>query len=122
MQKVHRGKTGALIKASVLTGAYCSDADKEEINALTDYSENLGVTFQIIDDLLDVIGDEEKLGKAVGSDDKLNKSTYPKLLGVDGAKRAAQKYAEAAADALDIFGEDARNLKDLVQFVLYRQS
>ncbi|RCW50550.1 MULTISPECIES: polyprenyl synthetase family protein [unclassified Halanaerobium] len=122
MQKVHRGKTGALIKASVLTGAYCSDTDKDEIDALTDYSENLGVTFQIVDDLLDVVGDEEKLGKAVGSDDKLNKSTYPKLLGIDGAKKAAEKYALAAADALDVFGDEARHLKELVQFVLYRQS
>ncbi|MGM0602626.1 MAG: polyprenyl synthetase family protein, partial [Bacillota bacterium] len=113
---------GALIKASVLTGAYCSDADKEELKALTDYSENLGVTFQIVDDLLDVIGDEEKLGKAVGSDDKLNKSTYPRLLGVEGAKKAAEKSAAAAEKSLDIFGDDAGSLKELVQFVLYRQS
>lgn len=122
MQKVHRGKTGALIKASVLAGAYCSNVNEEEFNSLKDYAENLGVTFQIVDDLLDVIGDEEKLGKAVGSDDKLNKSTYPKLLGVDGAKKAAQKYASAAREALSIFGEDASNLKELVDFVLYRQS
>ncbi len=121
MQKLHRGKTGALIKASVMSGVYCSDFTEQEEKVLEEYSEKIGVLFQIVDDLLDVIGDTEKLGKNVGRDEELDKSTYPKLLGIEGAKKAADDYAAEAKELLDIFGEDADILKDLVDYILTRQ-
>ena len=121
MQKLHRGKTGALIKASVMSGVYCSDFTEQEEKVLEEYAEKIGVLFQIVDDLLDVIGDTEKLGKNVGRDEELDKSTYPKLLGIEGAKKAADDYAAEAKELLDIFGEDADILKDLVDYILTRQ-
>lgn len=121
MQKVHRAKTGALIKASVLNGLYCSDFNSEEKNALLAYAENIGVLFQIIDDLLDLTGDTEKLGKVVGRDEELNKSTYPKLMGVAAAKKAAAEHAQRAKSDLNIFGSQAQNLKDLVDYIFKRQ-
>lgn len=122
MKKVHRLKTGALIKAAVLNGLYCSDYTEEEEKALTAYAENIGVLFQIVDDLLDLTGETEKMGKVVGRDEELNKSTYPKLLGLEAAQKEAEKYAERAKDELSIFGEKANDLKDLVDYILNRQS
>ncbi len=121
MQRVHRAKTGALIKASVLNGLYCSDFNSEEKKALLAYAENIGVLFQIIDDLLDLTGDTEKLGKVVGRDEELNKSTYPKLIGVEAAKKAAAEHAQRAKNELNIFGSRAQNLKDLVDYIFKRQ-
>ncbi|ADQ14818.1 polyprenyl synthetase family protein [Halanaerobium hydrogeniformans] len=121
MQKIHAAKTGALIKASVLSGVYCSVYSRTEKEALQKYAENLGVLFQVVDDLLDVTGDTEKLGKKVGSDQKLDKSTYPKLLGVDGAREAAVEYAKKAKNSLAIFEEEAEPLIKLVDYVLSRQ-
>lgn len=121
MKKIHRAKTGALIKASVLNGLYCSDFTLEEEKALLAYAENIGVLFQIVDDLLDLTGDTEKLGKVVGRDEELNKSTYPKLMGVEAAKKAAEKHAQNAKSELNFFGSRAQNLKDLVDYILKRQ-
>ena len=121
MKEVHRAKTGALIKASVLNGLYCSEYLPEEKDALLEYAENIGVLFQIVDDLLDLTGETETMGKVVGRDQELNKSTYPKLLGFEEAKNSAEKHAVKAKKALSIFGERADTLKDLVDYILKRQ-
>jgi geranylgeranyl diphosphate synthase type II len=121
MQQVHKGKTGALIKASVLAGVFCSVYSEEEKAALEKYAEKIGVLFQIFDDLLDVTGDTKKMGKNVGRDQELDKSTYPKILGIKGAKKAAEDYAEEAKSSLNIFGDQAENLKELVDYILTRQ-
>ncbi|TDP27108.1 geranylgeranyl diphosphate synthase type II [Halanaerobium congolense] len=121
MQKVHQAKTGALIKAAVLNGVYCSEYDASAEKALLAYAENIGVLFQIVDDLLDQTGDTEKMGKVVGRDEELNKSTYPKLLGLEAAKKAAEEHAAQAKVELDIFGEKAGDLKALVDYILKRQ-
>ncbi|SDC00273.1 polyprenyl synthetase family protein [Halanaerobium congolense] len=121
MQKVHQAKTGALIKAAVLNGVYCSEYDASAEKALLAYAENIGVLFQIVDDLLDQTGDTEKMGKVVGRDEELNKSTYPKLLGLEAAKKAAEEHAAQAKAELDIFGEKAGDLKALVDYILKRQ-
>lgn len=121
MQKVHRAKTGALIKAAVLNGVYCSEYNAQAEKALLAYAENIGVLFQIVDDLLDQTGDTEKMGKVVGRDEELNKSTYPKLLGLKAAKKAAEEHAERAKAELEIFGDKAAALKDLVDYILKRQ-
>ena len=121
MQKIHAAKTGALIKASVLSGVYCSIYSEAEKAALEEYASNLGFLFQIVDDLLDLTGDTEKLGKNVGSDEELDKSTYPKLLGIEGAKKAALDHAQKAKESLAIFEEQAEVLILLVDYLLSRQ-
>ncbi|MFW6386837.1 MAG: polyprenyl synthetase family protein [Bacillota bacterium] len=120
LRRIHRSKTGALFRASVLGGAYCSQAEKAELVALEEFADNLGLLFQIIDDILDETGDSEKLGKEAGSDRELDKSTYISLLGPDGARREAEKRAAGACGALEIFGEEASDLRRLVDFVLKR--
>ena len=121
MQEVHKAKTGALIKAAVLNGVYCSDYSEKEEQALLAYAENIGVLFQIVDDLLDLTGETEKMGKVVGRDQELNKSTYPKLLGLNAARAAAQEHADQAKAELNIFGDKAEDLKALVDYILKRQ-
>lgn len=121
MKQIHKAKTGALIKAAVLNGVYCSQVTAREKKALIAYAENIGVLFQIVDDLLDLTGDTEKMGKVVGRDQELNKSTYPKLLGLKAAKSAAQEHAQKAKDELEIFGAKAKDLKALVEYILKRQ-
>ena len=121
MKKVHRAKTGALIKAAVLNGVYCSDYTEKEEKTLLTYAENIGVLFQIVDDLLDQTGETEKMGKVVGRDKELNKSTYPKLLGLKAAREAAEEHAAQAKAELQIFGDKAEDLKALVDYILKRQ-
>ena len=120
LKKIHLAKTGALFKAAILSGAYTSNPTEEELQSLKVYAEKLGLLFQITDDILDVIGDEEKLGKKIGSDDQSNKNTYPKLLGLNGAKNEAEKTFKEAQDALNIFGRKGRKFDDLAQYVLNR--
>ena len=117
LQKIHENKTGALFNSSILTGAYCGEADSHQIAHLQKFASQLGLLFQIIDDILDVTGNQGKLGKRVGSDDKLNKATYPGLLGLESARQQAEKTAATARNALDIFGEKADLLRELVDFV-----
>ncbi len=118
---VHQNKTGALMKCSILAGAYCGDPNHVEIEALKEFSHYIGILFQIVDDILDVIGDAEKMGKSVGKDEELEKSTYPNILGLEQAKKEAEEMAEKANSSLDIFGKKADELKMLTDFVLKRQ-
>ncbi|WP_226984211.1 polyprenyl synthetase family protein [Halothermothrix orenii] len=122
LKKIHSGKTGALFKSSILAGAYCANPDRTELTALERYARYLGLTFQIVDDILDVTGNEEVLGKRVGRDDELNKATYPRLLGLKQAVKEAEFNAEKARDSLGPFGERAFLLKQLVDYILVRQS
>lgn len=96
LQDIHRSKTGDLITWSVRVGAIVAGAEAEELQALTGYAERLGLAFQIQDDILDVVGDREKLGKPVGSDEEKNKSTYPSLLGLDASKERVRSLVEEA--------------------------
>lgn len=121
MKKIHRAKTGALFRAAILTGAYCSEVTDEEFSTLERFAENLGLNFQIVDDILDVIGDTEKLGKETGSDAKVNKATYPALLGLEEAKKEAERTAAKAKEELSIFGAKAAFLLELMDFMVERQ-
>ena len=121
LKKLHGAKTGGLIKAAVLNGLYCSEYKKEEEAALLAYAENIGLLFQVVDDLLDLTGDTEKLGKTAGRDLELNKSTYPKLLGVKGAKKAAKNLAAKAKNELALFSNEADDLRALVDYILERE-
>lgn len=100
LQKIHEKKTGALIKASVEMACVLKDINDTVFNFLMDYATSLGIAFQIRDDLLDVIGDERLIGKRVGSDERLEKSTYVSLLGLDKAKEAFYQQCEQAESAL----------------------
>lgn len=100
LEQVHRLKTGKLISFAVDAGAYLAGATDTQREHLRDFSHYLGLIFQVQDDVLDVIGDPEKLGKPVGSDSDNEKSTYPKLLGLEGAKEKMREYEEKALLAL----------------------
>lgn len=107
LEAIHRDKTGALIEASVLMGAICANATDSERQALNSFAEQIGLAFQVQDDILDVTADTEQLGKPAGSDEKLDKSTYVKLLGVEAAKTYAQSLFDTAKNAvITEFGDD----------------
>ncbi|MBQ8682228.1 MAG: polyprenyl synthetase family protein [Selenomonadales bacterium] len=122
LQQMHRAKTGALFRAAVRAGAILGGASQEELDALTVYAEKFGLAFQITDDVLDVIGSAEAIGKPVGSDIKNNKSTYVTLHSVEIAQQMAKETVADAVNALAIFGERGAVLKDLVEYLLRRES
>ncbi|MCL2767026.1 MAG: polyprenyl synthetase family protein, partial [Peptococcaceae bacterium] len=117
---IHRHKTGALYRASVRIGAILAGAPEEVIERLTDYGDKLGLLFQIVDDILDVEGDANKLGKPVGSDAKNRKLTYPLLYGLEESKQKAVQVAEQAIAALSDFGSEAEFLRQLVNKMVVR--
>ena len=121
LKLMHTGKTGALFRAAIRSGALLAQADEKKLAALTKYAENFGLAFQITDDILDVEGDEKILGKKIGSDAKNNKSTYVSLTSLDEAKNLAQKTVEDALSALENFGTEAEFLRGLVRFLLDRK-
>lgn len=98
---IHRNKTGALIRAAVRAGAVIGGASDELLEALTSYAENLGLVFQIVDDLLDVIGDEKAMGKATGVDAELGKLTYPSLYGTERSRKLAGEITAEAVAAIE---------------------
>jgi len=121
LMKIHQFKTGALFKAAVLGGAYCASIDQEQEEALDNYAEKLGLLFQITDDILDKTGNYDKMGKPIGSDEELNKSTYVSILGLAKAREKAVKTADKARKALKIFKE-AEFLTSLINYILNRDS
>lgn len=118
---IHQHKTGALLKASVRLGAILAGAEQEELAALTTYAEKLGFSFQIVDDVLDIEGDQEKLGKNVGSDQNQDKTTFPALYGLEESKKMAADLCREAKEALAIFGEESELLKELADYVVERE-
>jgi geranylgeranyl diphosphate synthase type II len=120
LESIHRLKTGALLRAPVRMGAVIAAAPESWVEALDRYGKSVGLAFQIVDDLLDVQGDETKLGKRVGKDSELGKWTYPRFLGVDGSRRRARQLADEAVAALDPFGPRGDRLKDLALALLER--
>lgn len=113
------GKTGALIAWSAMAGAVMAGADTTR---LAKYSENLGLAFQIWDDVLDIEGDAQTVGKAVGKDAEAGKATFVSLLGLNAAKSRANDLIVEACDALDIYGQDAETLRQAARFVISRHS
>ena len=118
---IHSLKTGALFKAAILGGAYCGNPSDEKLIALNSYAENLGLLFQITDDILDKTSSTEVLGKTVGSDEQSNKSTYVSLLGLKEAKQKAIESAELAKKELKLF-KDNEFLVKLIDYILKRES
>ena len=117
---LHSLKTGAIIRSSGVIGAIMAGAGDDEIKAVDEYCKNFGIAFQIQDDLLDILGNEEILGKATGSDSANEKTTFVTLYGIEESKKAVDSYTEKACSALDVFGSKAQQLKALAYLLVNR--
>ncbi|MCB2113088.1 MAG: polyprenyl synthetase family protein [Parvularculaceae bacterium] len=122
IEELQRLKTGAIIRFSAMGGGIVGGASDAEVDALRLYAEDLGLAFQIVDDLLDAFGDAQALGKPVGQDADMDKATFVKLLGAQGARSEAKKLVERAKDRLAPFGASAEPLKGAADFVFVRKN
>lgn len=121
LENLHRMKTGALLKASILCGGIIGGAGEKERKALARFAEEAGLAFQIVDDILDITGSKEELGKSPGKDVQSRKATFPALLGLEGAKIEAQKRFASALEALGPLGEKAAELRTIARFIVERR-
>ena len=119
---IHTHKTGALLEASVVSGAELASADSAAIRQLTRYARNIGLAFQIIDDVLDITATYEELGKTAGKDLQAQKATYPSLWGIDESRRQAQNLVQEANAALAGFGDKALPLMAIADYITERKS
>jgi geranylgeranyl diphosphate synthase, type II len=119
---IHSAKTGAFIRAAVRCGALSAGASEADLQRVTVYGEKIGLAFQIVDDLLDVVGSQKELGKTVGKDEAQHKATYPALHGIEASRRLAANLARQACEALEPFGERARTLQAIANYVTRRTS
>jgi geranylgeranyl diphosphate synthase type II len=121
LRSLHSCKTGALITAAVQMGAVLGNADQGQFEAFTDYGKNIGLAFQIVDDLLNVEGTTEQLGKKAGSDAELKKATYPAFFGIDETRKKAQTAVAGAIAALESFDNKADPLREIATYIYYRK-
>ncbi|WP_368346901.1 polyprenyl synthetase family protein [Peptostreptococcus anaerobius] len=119
---IHMNKTAAMIVGSVRAGAILAGVDEDRLESLTKYAGNIGLAFQIVDDILDIEGDEKLLGKRVGSDLDNDKSTYPSLLGISESKKIVENLIEEAKTSLEVFDSDAEFMNALADFIRDRQN
>jgi len=119
---IHLHKTAALIATSVKMGPILAGSDNDIMNALTRYGENIGLVFQIVDDILDIKGNSIELGKSAGSDKRKRKMTYPSLLGIEGSQQTAQDLISEAINALHIFSSEADPLREIARYLIKRRS
>jgi geranylgeranyl diphosphate synthase, type II len=122
LQYIHAHKTGALIRTSVRSGAILGGGSPAAVEALTHYGTHIGLAFQIMDDILDVRGDEQLMGKALRKDEARRKATYPRLVGLAESEVRAQAAVTASIAALAIIGERGAVLRDLAHFIIARES
>lgn len=120
LSQIHKMKTGALIAGALELGAASADADEHSRKQLRHYGHCIGLAFQIADDLLDVTGDQSKLGKKPGRDADLGKLTYPGLLGIENSRAKAEQLVQEACDAVAVFGDRSRWLTELARFIVER--
>lgn len=122
LEKIHRAKTGALLRASVRMGAIYAGATDNELSALTAFGEHVGLAFQIVDDILDVEQTSEKLGKTAGKDQAQQKITFPAVYGLERSREMAEEERLAAHLALQPFGDRAERLRQLADLIVRRQA
>ncbi len=122
LQFIHLHKTAALIEVSVRMGAVLAGATKDRVDALTRYGEQIGLAFQVVDDILDIEGTAEELGKSPGSDSKKKKMTYPALYGTEGARQKAKELLKGALDSLGIFSREADPLRHIARYIVGRKA
>jgi geranylgeranyl diphosphate synthase type II len=121
LEYIHRSKTGALLTASVVTGGVYAGASVHQIQNLRDFGMNIGLAFQIVDDVLDVTQTSEQLGKTAGKDTASEKLTYPALFGIEASIKKADELIGKADSALDDFGERAQTLREIAAFLVERK-
>ena len=119
---IHLHKTAALITASVRMGAILANIKEKKLKALTEYGTGIGLAFQIIDDILDIEGNAEELGKTAGSDMKMKKMTYPALCGTEKSRQKAKDLLSDAIDSLKIFSSEADQLRKIARYLLKRRA
>jgi geranylgeranyl diphosphate synthase type II len=122
LQTIHKYKTGMLIRAAVRMGAIAAGATDRQLDDVTGYAEDIGLAFQIADDVLNVTGTREELGKNPNTDAERGKKTYPSFYGVDGAKELADECVVRAIDRLSAFGPSADPLRELARYVTARKN
>jgi len=117
---IHSHKTAAMIQVSLEAAALLCNANRRDREALAKFGFNLGLAFQIRDDLLDIEGDEKQIGKPIGSDIKKQKATYPALFGIEGAKKRANELIKDALSYIEHLGDEATPLRAIAQYIIYR--
>lgn len=120
LEFIHTHKTGALLEISVVSGAILAGANEEMIERLTQFARDIGLAFQIVDDILDVTATSEQLGKTAGKDVEAAKATYPSLWGLDVSRQKAAELIQSAQAALDPYGSEAQPLRALADFITHR--
>jgi len=120
LEYIHSAKTGSFIRAAVRCGALYAQAGESDLARVTSYGEKVGLAFQIVDDLLDVLGTPQELGKSVGKDGHQHKATYPALHGIEESRRIAARLAQEACEALEPFGARAGTLQGIAQYLIVR--
>lgn len=119
--KIHEAKTAALLTTAIRLGAMTANASPRKLEALTVFGYNLGLAFQVIDDILDVTQSTEKLGKTAGKDEAVDKSTYPAVLGLNASRKEAARLTKKALRSLEIFGGKGRRLEQIARYLLERE-
>ncbi len=122
LKSIHARKTGELFRYSITAGGVMCGAARDELEKLDECAYHFGQLFQITDDILDVRGDESKLGKPIGSDEKNAKATYPSIMGIERSMEAAEEAARRAVEALEGLRGDVSVMRDLIAYVLTRES
>ncbi|MDD3049706.1 MAG: polyprenyl synthetase family protein [Candidatus Cloacimonetes bacterium] len=120
LKYIHDNKTGRLIDLSIRFACYMANTDAEHARRLDKYGKNIGLAFQITDDILDIEGDSGKLGKTTGKDEKVKKATYPAVYGIENSRKMAFDLIEEAKETLSVFGEKAEYLIMLADFIYSR--
>jgi len=121
LEYIHRSKTGALITASLVSGALYAGATDEQVTRIRSFGRDIGLAFQIVDDILDVTQTSEQLGKTAGKDTAADKATYVSLFGLEASERKANELVDSAFSQLDPFGTRAETLKELARFLVERK-
>ena len=119
--RIHENKTAALLTCSVRLGAMTANATPAKLDALTTFGYNLGLAFQVIDDILDVTQTTEILGKTAGKDEAVDKSTYPAILGLDASRKEAARLTKKALKSLEVFGKKGKRLEQIARYLLDRE-
>ena len=122
LEFIHTHKTATLIRASVMMGPILYGSSKAISDALSEYGNHIGIAFQVIDDILDIEGDAEELGKPIGSDERANKMTYPSLYGIEKSRAIAKELISSAVSSLSSFSYKADHLREIANYLLNRRS
>jgi geranylgeranyl diphosphate synthase type II len=120
LTSIHIHKTGALLETSVISGAILAQAAEDDLERLRCYAQNIGLAFQIVDDILDITATQEELGKSIGKDVRAQKATYPSLWGIEASKTQAEKLVDDAISQLASYCEQAEPLRAIAEFIVTR--